>query len=253
MTTNTFLVSSHTSAVAAIGSFGYARIEPQESSELTVSGGVAFWSDAELVSAVRCEPPNEVALDTLVSRYWDALFARCQMLTLNREKALDLAQAAWCKLLRKRQALKPDGNFPAYLNRIATNLFRDSYRAARRAGALADYRMESLDHAYSNESGEVGALVDIVPDLKSLEMEDQTLLAIDIDRALERLTPQLREVLVARFIDGESCAEIGRRYGRTEQSVSGWVREALQQMKVHLEELEYIYGYKGKEPKLEAK
>lgn len=80
------------------------------------------------------------------------------------------------------------------------------------------------------------ALVDRIPDLKALSPEDQTLLAMDIDKALEQLTPQLREVLVARFINGESCAEIGQRYGRTEQSISGWVRQALQEMKLHLEE-----------------
>jgi RNA polymerase sigma factor (sigma-70 family) len=202
---------------------------------------------------VRCEPPDEDALDVLVARHWNHLFVRCQMLTLNREKALDLAQAAWCKLLRARQALKPDGNFPAYLITIATNLFRDSYRAAQRAGPMAEYRLESLEHAYSNESGEIVVLMDNVPDLKSLQKEEQALLAIDIDWALEQLTPQLREVLVARFIDGESCAEIGRRYGRTEQSISGWIRGALRQMKTHLEEPERALGQRRNEPKREPK
>ena len=222
-------------------------------SVLRQSPRISSWSDARLISLVRCEPPDEDALDVLVARHWNHLFVRCQMLTLNREKALDLAQAAWCKLLRARQALKPDGNLPAYLNTIATNLFRDSYRAARRAGPMAEYRLESLDHSYSNESGEIVVLVDIVPDLKSLETEEQTLLAIDIDRALEQLTPQLREVLVARFIDGESCADIGRRYGRTEQSVSGWIRVALRQMKIHLEEPERVSSQRSNEPKRKPK
>jgi DNA-directed RNA polymerase specialized sigma24 family protein len=79
-------------------------------------------------------------------------------------------------------------------------------------------------------------LGDVLPDLNSLNAEEKTLLKLDIDRGLERLTPHLRDVLVARFITGESCAEIGLRYGRTEQSVSGWVREAIREMKLHLEE-----------------
>ena len=196
---------------------------------------VANWSDAQLIASVRRDSPDEAALDVLVARYWDTVFARCQMLTQNYDKALDLAQATWCRLLRARQTLKPDGNFSAYLGTIATNLFRDSYRASRRAGPLADYRLESLDAAQSNDDGEPVALVDIVADLQSLQLQDQTLLAIDIDMALEQLTPHLRDVVVARFIDGESCAEIGRRHGRTEQTVSGWVREALRQIKTHLE------------------
>ncbi len=208
----------------------------QEAIALAQLDRAAFWSDSRLISAVRYDPPDEEALDALVARYWDFVFGRCQMLVVNREKALDLAQATWYRVLRARHVLKPEGNFPAYLNKIATNLFRDSYRTALRAGPLAEYRLESLDAAQPNNDGETVALMEIVPDLKSLHSEEQTLLAIDIDRALEQLTPRQRELLVARFIDGESCAELAVRYGRTEQAVSGWVREALRQMKTHLEE-----------------
>ena len=62
---------------------------------------------------------------------------------------------------------------------------------------------------------------------------------MDIDRALEALSPLSREMLVARYLVGESCAEIGRRYGRTEQTVCGWVREALRKVKSNLEEPEF--------------
>jgi RNA polymerase sigma-70 factor (ECF subfamily) len=175
------------------------------------------------------------ALDELANRYWKPLFGRCQLLTLNHQKAGDLAQEAWCRVLRNRHALKPAGNFPAYLTTIATNLWRDGHRSARRAGPMADHLLESLDASPPNDHGESVALVDRIADLKALSPEEQTLLAMDIDKALERLTPQLREVLVARFIAGESCAEIGQRYGRTEQSISGWVRQALREMKLHFE------------------
>ena len=193
------------------------------------------WPDSWLIAAVRRDPPDVKALDALANRYWKPLFGRCQLLTLNHQKAGDLAQEAWCRVLRSRQALKPGGNFPAYLTTIATNLWRDWYRSARRAGPMAEHRLESLDMPHPNEDGESVALVDRIADLKSLSPEDQTLLAMDIDAALEQLSPQLREVLVARFITGESCAEIGRRHGRTEQSVSGWVRQAIREVKLHLE------------------
>lgn len=207
-----------------------------EAVEVTSRGPVDSYSDVELIELVRCDPPSQAALDALVARYWDSLFARCYMLTSNHEKALDLAQTTWCRVLRNRGSIKPDGNFPAYLATVARNLFRDSYRAARRAGPLADHRLESLDAACSHDTDEGLMLVEALPDLKSMGAEERTLLAIDMDRALEQLSPQLRDVLVARFIDGESCAEIGRRYGRTEQSISGWIRAALRQMKALLEE-----------------
>jgi RNA polymerase sigma-70 factor (ECF subfamily) len=196
---------------------------------------VTAWPDTWLIAAVRRDPPDVQALDALANRYWKPLFGRCQLLTLNHQKASDLAQEAWCRVLRARHALKPGGNFPAYLTTIATNLWRDWYRSAQRAGPMAEHRLASLDAEPPNDDGETLALVDRIPDLKALSPEDQTLLAMDIDKALEQLTPQLREVLVARFINGESCAEIGQRYGRTEQSISGWVRQALREMKLHLE------------------
>ena len=49
------------------------------------------------------------------------------------------------------------------------------------------------------------ALVDILPDLNALQAEEQALLKLDIDAALEQFPPLLREVLVARYISGESC------------------------------------------------
>jgi RNA polymerase sigma factor (sigma-70 family) len=199
------------------------------------SRDVVSWSDAQLIAAVGCDPPDEVALEVLVARYWGCTFARCQMLTLNREKAFDLAQEAWCRVLQHRHALKGDGNFPAYLSMIATNIFRDSYRAARRAGPIGDLQLLSLDVPMAGGEGEMVFLVNVLPDFKSLQCDELVRLKLDIDAALSRLTPLLRAVLLARFIDGYSCAEIGLHHGRTEQTVSGWIRKALQLMKAHLQ------------------
>jgi RNA polymerase sigma-70 factor (ECF subfamily) len=197
---------------------------------------VTVWPDEWLIAAVRRDPPDVALLDLLADRYWKPLFARCQMLTLNQDKASDLAQQAWYRVLRTRQTLKPGGNFPAYLTTVATNLWRDSNRSARRAGPMADDRMASLDAAFPTEEGETVGLTETLPDLKALRAEEQKLLALDIDEALERLTPLLRDVLISRLLDGESCAEIGRRYNRTEQTVSAWVRQAIREMKRHLAE-----------------
>ena len=197
----------------------------------------AAWPDVWLVAAVRRDEPDAAALDVLANRYWKPLFARCHLLTLNHEKANDLAQQAWCRLLKARQGLKPGGNFPAYLMTVATNLWRDSQRAARRAGPLSDDQIASLDQALSADDDGDAVLLDVLPDLNSLKEKERTLLKLDIDRALARLTPHLREVLIARFITGESCAEIGLRYERTEQTVSGWVREAIREVKLYFEEL----------------
>ena len=198
--------------------------------------GVDDREDSWLVDRIRRDPPDPAALDELVSRYWKELHGRCHLLTLNSDKANDLAQDAWCRVLRARHSLKPDGNFPAYLVTIATNLWRDSQRHARRAGPLADHRLASLDAAPHDTEAESFVLADALPDLHASQSEEAARLRIDIDEALSQLTPLLRDVLVARFIAGESCAEIGQRYSRTEQTVSGWVREAIRMMRLRLED-----------------
>jgi RNA polymerase sigma-70 factor, ECF subfamily len=193
-------------------------------------------SDATLINAVRRDPPDEIALDTLVSRYWSPLYARCELLTLNGQAASDLAQETWCRMLRARRRLDPEKNFPAYLNTIATNVWRDQNRVSRRAGAMSDQRLASYDAVLETADGDPAVLADIVPDLNAVEADEQAMLKLDVDRALERLSPQLRDVLIARFLDDESAAEIGKRYRRTEQTITAWVRQALREMKVHLGE-----------------
>jgi RNA polymerase sigma factor (sigma-70 family) len=200
-------------------------------------GTPSSWPDAWLINAVRREPPDEASLDALVGRYWKVLYARCRILTLDLEAARDLAQEAWLRVLRARHLLEPDGNFHAYIVTVATNLWRDRNRSARRAGPLADSRIASLDASATDADGGTISLVDVLPDPRALSMDEQVLLKLDMDKALQRLNPRLRDVLVSRFVGGESAADIGLRYGRTEQTISGWVREAVREMKVHLGEL----------------
>lgn len=196
---------------------------------------IELWPDAWLVAVVRRSPTDERALDVLARRYWKVLFGRCQMLTLKREVAADLAQDTWCRVLRARDKLLPSGNFRAYLLMIATNLWRDSKRAALRAGMLAADRMSSLEAERPVGDGPSVSLEETLPDLGQLEGVARERLKQDLDFALEQLDALSRDVLLARFLDGASCAEIGHRYGRTEQTASGWLRRALSELKICLE------------------
>ncbi|HYD85433.1 MAG TPA: sigma-70 family RNA polymerase sigma factor, partial [Opitutus sp.] len=155
---------------------------------------IELWPDAWLVAAIRRDPPDGESLEALAARYWRPLFGRCEMLTLHREKAADLAQEAWRRVLRNRHALKPGGNFPAYLHRVATNIWRDGHRASRRAGNMAEDRLASLNAPISLEDGTAFSLGDAIPDLRSMDAEQQRSLMADIDHALGLLAPHLREV-----------------------------------------------------------
>ena len=64
--------------------------------------------------------------------------------------------------------------------------------------------MASLDAELPGDDGGTAVLADALPDLNVLQPEEQALLKLDLDRALAQLTPRLREVLVVRFLTGES-------------------------------------------------
>jgi RNA polymerase sigma-70 factor (ECF subfamily) len=188
-------------------------------------------SDSVLIDLVRAEPVDVAALDELVARYWRPLFARCQLLAQDRDLAFDLAQEAWCRVLRARHGLRPDGNFPAYLRTIATNLWRDWSRPSNGGSGMSAARGYSLDAAPHADDGEATAFGDGLPDPRTLDAEAQLQLSLDLDRGLAALSPLMRDVVVARFLDGESAAEIGRRYGRTEQTITGWLRQATRELR----------------------
>jgi RNA polymerase sigma factor (sigma-70 family) len=193
------------------------------------------WTDAWLIEAVRGDPLDERALDVLARRHWRPLLDRCRLLGLNDDDASDLAQSAWVRVLRARRSLDAEGSFSAYLSTIAANLRRDGHRSARRAGAMADHAMRSLDAPPPTGDGTgVAALGDLTPDPQALPAEEQTLLALEIDDAVAHLTPRSREMLIARYLHDESAAAIARRHGRTEQSITSWVRQALDEARHQL-------------------
>ena len=196
---------------------------------------VALWPDARLIETIRRDPPDELALQVLTERYLKVLFRRCLALTSNPNKADDLAQDTWFRVLRARRSLRPDGNFRALLYTIASNLWRDIRRSARRAGVGDNEELVSLDKVVVVDNGDAETVGDNFSDTKPFYQFELTLLKIDLHQALDRLSPHLHEVLVLRFIHGESCAEIGKRYQRTEQTVSGWVRQGIASIKNHLE------------------
>jgi RNA polymerase sigma factor (sigma-70 family) len=185
------------------------------------------WSDAQLLVAARDTEQASVAMDVLVRRHSHALERRCRMLTSNRERSADLAQETWTRMLRSRATLRSAGSFGAFLAAIAVNLRRDERRAEQRARQLSEQRLLSLDASSGADDA-----YSIEETISASECpEEKLLLRLDLSDGLARLPARLRAVVVARHVRGESAAEIGRRLGRTEQTITAWLREAVTKLK----------------------
>lgn len=193
--------------------------------------GPSSWPDAQLLAAAR-DAEDSAALDVLVRRHAGVLARRCLMLTSDRERAADLAQETWTRMLRARATMRTEGSFGAFLATIAVNVWRDDCRARRRAGQLFEPRLVSLDAAAAGRDDPSDPIerTSVTPE----RPEEVLLLRLDLGYALARLPAQLRAVVIARHVAGESAAEIGRRFGRTEQTITSWLREAVTRLKQDL-------------------
>ena len=61
-------------------------------------------------------------------------------------------------------------------------------------------------------------------------------LASQVDEALKRLEPALRDIIRMRFYDGISIREIADRLGRPEKEIIGTIYEAKRRMRIDLAE-----------------
>jgi RNA polymerase sigma-70 factor (ECF subfamily) len=71
------------------------------------------------------------AFGLLVERHRDRMVGYLSRLTGDRDRAEDLAQETFVRLFRAAPDYTPQGQLPAYLYRIATNLLRSEERRAR--------------------------------------------------------------------------------------------------------------------------
>jgi len=128
----------------------------------------------------------------VVTRYADTIYTMAYRLTGSDEEARDLAQDVLLRLHRSLDRYR-EGNFEGWLYRTTLNVFRDRLRKRKRR---REDVTEELPQAVSLES------VERESDLGELR---QT-----IQRALMQLTPEYREAIVMRDLEGRSYEEISQ-------------------------------------------
>lgn len=155
------------------------------------------WPDWRLITAIRNEPMNILALDTLIDRYWKPLFAQCQILTVNRAQAVQLAEETWKRILREPTFL-PTEAFFTYLSANAADLWRDQIRAAEVTEVIdagQESPLELLRTAIDEK--DISFVQAAVENLEALSEDEQLRLSKTIDLALGKLAPAKREVLLS--------------------------------------------------------
>lgn len=154
-------------------------------------------TDAELVAAFKGGDPE--ALGLLMERHKAAVYGYLLRLTCRADAAEDLFQEVFMKLVRNPSAYGEREKFRSWLFTVARNAAMDHFRRERLRSALP------LDGDEENPgAGEFAVSPEAGPE-KSLE---DKALGERIKAALERLSPEQREVFYLRHYSELSFREI---------------------------------------------
>ncbi|MBV8717603.1 MAG: sigma-70 family RNA polymerase sigma factor [Chloroflexi bacterium] len=155
----------------------------------------------DLVRRVRNNDP--LAFEELYARYSPRVFGYLfQRLNGDAEEAEDLTADVFARVYEKIDAFQPQGApLSAWVFRIAHNRLIDAIRRRPRQTQV------TLDEAPELAAGPVFGGVE-----QSVAMDQ-------IKAGLARLTPEQRQVIILRFLEGKSLAETAAVVGRNEDAV----------------------------------
>ena len=152
--------------------------------------------DAQLVQGcLRGEGP---AWEELVRRHTRRVFNLCYRFTGSSTEAEDLSQEVFLRIYRTLASYRPAfGAFPTWLTSVTRNLLVDHYRRTRR-----DRLTDSIEDAMPKLENKQSAAR--TPDKLALESE----LSGQLQQGLSRLSPELREAVILRDLQGLDYSEI---------------------------------------------
>ena len=101
-------------------------------------------SDGELIREFT-ESQNDKAFDTLLRRHYQQIHRRLTGKLRDEDKAHDLCQTLWMRVLNNLPDYKDDQKFEHYLNTIASNLLKDHWRGDRSGSEVSLYDEEGAD------------------------------------------------------------------------------------------------------------
>jgi RNA polymerase sigma-70 factor (ECF subfamily) len=147
------------------------------------------------------------ALDALLRRHYDRLFALCRRLTGSDADAADACQDGLIAIVRGLPRFDARAAFGTWAYRVVTNAALDELRRRRRRPAPG--LPEDDDSSARRSPGRAGAgAVGGMSEPGGGDPADRTATRLDIDAALATLAPEFRAAVVLRDLCGLSYDEI---------------------------------------------
>lgn len=151
-------------------------------------------TDLELIDAARSG--DRGAMDTLLRRHYDRIFAVCRKVTGSDADAADAAQEAMISIVRSLARFDGRSTFSTWVYRIATNASLDELRRRRRRPVVGTGESVGRDPAHEVVDADAGIRIEVVAERMA------------IDTALGQLPDDFRIPIVLRDLAGLDYAEI---------------------------------------------
>lgn len=160
------------------------------------------------------------ALGTIYDIYSPMLYRYAMRLLGDVDMAEECVAETFSRFLHAlRDGGGPDNHLKAYLFRVAHNWITDTYRRHRPVESLDASPSQPLPHG----------------DPSPEEMAEHALQQAQVREMLSRLTPEQQQVIVLRFLEGWSLAEVAEALGKPVGAVKALQHRAVAALRRHLQ------------------
>lgn len=154
----------------------------------------------------RVKEGDALAFECLMKRHRRGVLRFLVMFSGNQDTAADLTQETFIRVFFRADRYTEMGNFKTWLYRIARNL------------AISQFRHQSIRKVlWRGKDDEEGFNLDDLPSTKAEWMPERATanreIMRELNKALKRLTPKLREVFLLCDVSGMSLKEIAETTG----------------------------------------
>jgi len=153
--------------------------------------------DGKLVE--RCLQGDDAAWEAIVTTYARRIYNLCYRYTGRTDEAEDLTQESFIRIYQNLKTFRPEaGNLVNWILKVARNLIIDHYRQTRRfQHAAGSEEMETMNH--SDEK---------LPDAHRLVEQSEA--SRFLRDGLQALSPELKEAVILRDLEGMAYQEIAQ-------------------------------------------
>ena len=173
----------------------------------------SFYNEHELLS--RLKAGDKLAFARLYELYSRPLYLNLFKLLKIEQVAEEILQSIFLMVWEKREAITINHSIKGYLFRIAENKVHDFFRKLKRDRKLYDHILEMSCGEYEDV------------EIKILHREETALL----NKAIENLPPQRKEVFYLCKVEGKSYLEVSRLLGISASTINDHIVKATRSVR----------------------